>query len=336
MPNPTVPRWRAERPWLDDTVVCDGLLPWTSMFLPLGADLAEQLRRFHANGVDHISLTAAAGTDDCVEAMRRLGSFHRELGAHAQWITIVRTDDDIRRAKSHGRLSISFHFQSATPFAADLDLVDAFHGAGVRRAILAYNEANVFADGCHEPRNAGLSALGRRLVERMDKVGMVVDMSHCGERTSLDVMEMPLRHPAIFSHSNARAIFEHERNITDDQIRCCAQRGGYIGINGVGFFLGAAGPAIPAAVARHAAHVAAIAGADRVGLGLDFMFLEGSDYLFYEQARGRWPRGYPEPPWSFLQPEQFGDLVTALENEGFSQEQMKGLLGDNYLRLAHR
>jgi membrane dipeptidase len=88
-------------------------------------------------------------------------------------------------------------------------------------------------------------------------------------------------------------------------------------------------------MAEHAAHIAGIAGADRVGLGLDFMFLENSDYAFFHQSRGRWPRGYPEPPWSFLQPEQFGDLVLALEQKGFDRTDMKGLLGDNYLRLAN-
>ena len=213
--------------------------------------------------------------------------------------------------------------------------MDAFFAAGVRRAILAYNEANVFADGCHEPRNAGLSASGRRLIARMDHVGMIVDISHCGERTTFDAMEAPLSRAPIFSHSNARASYEHERNITDEQIKACARRGGYIGVNGVGFFLGVEGAKIPAAMAEHAAHIAGIAGADRVGLGLDFMFLENSDYAFFHQARGRWPRGYPEPPWSFLQPEQFGDLVLALEQKGFDRGEMKGLLGDNYLRLAN-
>jgi membrane dipeptidase len=326
--------WRAARRWLDDTVVCDGLLPWTSAFLPPAADLVETLRRFRQNGVDHVSLTAAAGTDDAVTALGRIGFFRRTLGAQPDWLTIASRAEDIRRAKAEGRFSVSFHFQTATPFTTDLDLVDAFHGAGIHRCLLAYNEANVFADGCHEPRNAGLSALGERLVARMDAVGMVVDMSHCGERTTFDIMEAPLRRAPIFSHSNARAIYEQERNITDAQIRACARRGGYIGINGVGFFLGADGPAIPAAMARHAAHAAEIAGPDRVGLGLDFMLLEGSDYGFYHRAKGRWPRGYPAPPWSFLQPEQFAELVAALESVGFDQREMKGLLGANYLRLA--
>jgi len=335
MPNSTIAAWRAERPWLADTIVCDGLLPWANNFLPPGAKLADQLRRFHANGIDHISLTAAAGREGTVEALGRLGLLRRELSTHESWISIASDDVGIERAKRNGKLSVSFHFQSATPFADDLDLVDAFFAAGVRRAILAYNEANVFADGCHEPRNAGLSASGRRLIARMDHVGMIVDMSHCGERTTFDAMEAPLSRAPIFSHSNARAIFEHERNITDEQIRACARRGGYIGVNGVGFFLGVEGAKIPAAMAEHAAHIADIAGADRVGLGLDFMFLENSDYGFFHRARGRWPRGYPEPPWSFLQPEQFGDLVHALEQKGFDREEMKGLLGGNYLRLAN-
>jgi membrane dipeptidase len=331
----TMARWRAERPWLDATIVCDGLLPWTDNFLPPGANLAEQLRRFHANGVDHISLTAAGGSDSARAALGRLGWLRRELATHGDWVSIARDDEAIKTAKAARRLSVTFHFQTATPFSGNLDLVNAFFGAQVRRAILAYNEANVFADGCHEPRNGGLSALGRGLIERMDQVGMIVDMSHCSERTTFDAMAAPLARAPIFSHSNARAIYDHERNISDDQIRACAKRGGYIGINGVGFFLGAEGSSIAVAMAEHAAHIAGLAGAERVGLGLDFMYLAGSDYEFFRRARGQWPRGYPHPPWSFLQPEQIGDLVQALEKKGFDRDEMKGLLGGNYLRLAN-
>ena len=335
MQNFAIANWRAERPWLADTIVCDGLLPWANDFLPPGASLAEQLRRFAANGVDHVSLTAAAGNEGTAAALARLGLLRRELRAHGDFVSIAADNEGIKNAKANGKLSVSFHFQSATAFANDLDLVDAFYGAGVRRAILAYNEANAFADGCHEARNAGLSASGRKLVERMDRVGMLVDISHCGERTSFDAMEAPLSRAPIFSHSNARALYAHERNITDEQIRACARRGGYIGINGVGFFLGAVGADIPVAMAEHAAHIAGIAGAERIGLGLDFMFLEQSDYGFFHRAKGRWPRGYPEPPWSFLQPEQFGDLVLSLEKKGFDRNELKGVLGGNYLRLAN-
>jgi membrane dipeptidase len=330
----TVPRWRAAHPALADALVCDGLLPWTKFFLPPGADLARVLRRFRDGGVDHISLTAAAGSDGPREARATLDFLRAELAPLAAWARIAGDPAAIRQAKADAMFSVSFHFQTATPFAETLDDVDAFRAAGVTRAILAYNEANVFGDGCHEPRNAGLSARGKRLLQRMDAAGMRIDLSHCGERTTLDALDAALSRPPVFSHSNARALFDHERNITDAQIRACAARGGYIGVNGVGMFLGAAGPALPAAMADHIAHIAAIAGADRVGLGLDFMYLEGSDYGFFHTTRGRWPRGYPDPPWSFLQPEQIGDLVDTVAAKGFSTAEMRGILGENYMRLA--
>lgn len=326
--------WRALYPELADAIVCDGLLPWSKTFLPPGARLEDTLRRFWMAGADHISLTAAAGSDDHTIALTRLGFLRRELRDLASWVRIASDPAAIRQAKADGLLSVSFHFQSATPFAVDLDLVEAFQGAGVTRAILAYNEGNVFADGCHEDRNAGLTALGRRLLARMDAAGVRVDVSHCSERTSLEAIDAPLALPPIFSHSNARALYDHERNITDGQIRACAQRGGYIGVNGVGMFLGAEGPDLPRVIADHLAHIAGIAGADRVGLGLDFMFLEGSDYGFFQASKGRWPRGYPDPPWSFLQPEQLGDLVEALDRRGFKMPEIRGVLGENYLRLA--
>lgn len=328
--------WRQERPWLAGTIVCDGLLPWARDFLPPGADLAAVLRRFRQCGVDHVSLTAAAAKESPAEALARIGFLRAALAGEGAWVRIASDEAAMRAAKRDGCLSVSFHFQTATPYAPDLDLVDGFRAAGIGRAILAYNSANVFADGCHERRNAGLTGLGRRLIARMDAAGVVVDLSHCGERTSFDALEADLSHPPIFSHSNARALFDHERNITDAQIRACAARGGYVGVNGVGMFLGAEGDAIPQRMADHLAHIAAIAGADRVGLGLDFMYLEGSDYGFYQANKAQWPRGYPEPPWAFMQPEQFGDLVRAIEAKGFSRDEIAGILGANYMRLAIR
>jgi membrane dipeptidase len=334
MTQTPAPAWRAQRPWLSEAIFCDGLLPWTAEFLPPRASLPAQLVRFHDCGCDHISLTVAAGRDGPEVAMARHGFLLRELASLGERVQIASDAATIRRARHEGRLSIAFHFQSATPFGRDLDLVTAFRQLGISRSILAYNESNIFADGCHEPRNAGLSAAGRHLIKRMDEAGMIVDLSHCGERTTFDVLEAASTRPPIFSHSNARAIFDHERNITDAQIRAVAQRSGYIGINGVGMFLGAAAKDIPSAMAKHAAHIARIAGPDKVGLGFDFMFLEGSDYGFFRGGADRWPRGYPAPPWDFIQPEQFGDLLTALENAGFGRDEIIGLLGENYLRFA--
>ncbi len=319
-------------PWLEGQPVCDGLWPWSAPYLPIGADLGIQIRRYRDAGFTHASFTAASGQEMETEALVNLGSLEQDL--RAEGVTIAHNENAIRAAMEAGRFSASFHFQSSTPFTRSLDMVDAFLSAGIQRAILAYNEANIFADGCHEARNAGLSARGRELVRRMDAAGMRIDLTHCGERASFDVLEMELAHPPIFSHSNARALYEHERNITDTQIRTARDAGSYIGINGVGFFLGATGVDIPKEMARHAAHIAEIAGADKLGVGLDYMYLDGSDYGFYHSQKHRWPRGYPTPPWSFFEPEQLGDLVQELLAIGFDKGEIRGILGENYLRLT--
>jgi len=330
--NPTCgpPQWRVERPWLTDLVVCDSTLPWSATFLPSHADLGKVLRRFHASGIDHISLTAASGKDDLATALGRL-TFLRQTVSQLEGVTFAATAQDIRSAASQGLQSVSFHFQTTTPLQDNIDLVEPFVALGVVRALLAYNERNAIGDGCHEAANGGLSALGKRLISRMSQCGMTVDLSHCGERTSLDAIECSITAP-VFSHSGVRALYEHERNISDAQIRACGARGGFIGINGVGFFLGAADAALPRVMSEHAAYIAELSGVDSVGLGLDFMYLEGSDYGFFHQGRTRWPRGYPEPPWSFFQPEQMGALVGELEKRGFDRQGVRKILGENYTR----
>ncbi len=324
--------WRRARPWLADTAVTDSTLPWTETFLPPGAELAEVLARFRTSGFDHVSLTAAAGRDTARQALSTLAQL-RTAVAKADHVAIATDRSTLQTTKAAGQLSVSFHFQTATPFLGDLGLIEPFRALGVTRALLAYNERNLAADGCHEPADAGLSALGRRAVAAMDAGGLILDLSHCGARTSLEAMERSRQAP-LFSHSNARALFDHERNITDEQIKACARRGGWIGINGVGFFL-AEGPCdIAQEMSRHLAHMADLVGPEHLGLGLDFMFLEGSDYGFYARAPERWPRGYPPPPWDFFQPEQIEALVVALEQRGFTQAEMQGILGENYLRVT--
>ncbi len=319
-------------PWLQNTPICDGLLPWSSSYLPADADFGTQLARFQKSGFSHLSLTLAGGQETAEDALARLSPIAAEC--RRSGIIVAHTEKAIRETFEKKQLSISFHFQTSTPFARSLDMVDAFFVAGVQRAILAYNDANLFADGCHEPRNAGLSSRGRELVKRMDQVGMRVDLTHCGVKTVFDVLEMDLKHPPLFSHSNVRSLFDHERNLSDEQIHAAAEAGCYIGLNGVGMFLGADAVQIPDSMARHAAYLAEMIGVDHIGLGLDFMYLDGSDYSFFHQNRLSWPRGYPEPPWDFFQPEQLPDLVTALLKIGFTKEDIRGILSENYLKHA--
>ena len=116
-------------------------------------------------------------------------------------------------------------------------MVQAYYDLGVRSMLLTYNGENQAGFGCHAANDTGLTSFGRGVVDEMNRVGMMVDVSHCGYRTSMDALECSAS-PVIFSHSSMRAVWDHERNIRDDQARACAATGGVIGINGVGIFLG--------------------------------------------------------------------------------------------------
>ncbi len=160
-PDGPVPAWRSRRPWLAAAVFCDGLLPWTTEFLPSGAKLREQLDRFHRNGCDHISRSVAAGRDGPERTMARYGFLLRELASMGSCVQIASEATAIRKAKQEGRLSVSFHFQSATPFAPDLDLVESFHRLGITRAILAYNEGNISDAQIRAVARRGITSVGK-------------------------------------------------------------------------------------------------------------------------------------------------------------------------------
>src|SRR3546814_4645998 len=132
--------WRERHSALQDLPVCDGLLPWTSAFLPPGADLPAMLRRYRQAGIDHVSLTAAAGRDDTATALSRLGWFRRILQPHGDWVSIADGRHGIEAARAGGQMSVSFHFQTATPLLDDLEYVVAFRAAGVWRTILRSEE----------------------------------------------------------------------------------------------------------------------------------------------------------------------------------------------------
>ncbi len=109
-----------------------------------------------------------------------------------------------------GRLGITFHFQNTTPVGNDLDLLEGYQRLGVRMIQLTYNHRNLVGDGCMEPEDAGLSRFGRDLIAEMNRLGIVVDLSHTGHRTTLEAMEASLA-PTVFSHSNAKGLFDHPR-----------------------------------------------------------------------------------------------------------------------------
>src|SRR5262249_40884411 len=144
----------------------------------------------------------------------------------------------------------------------DLAMLGLYRSLGVRQIHLAYNRDNSIAGGCHG-KDQPLTELGRRAVDEINRVGLIMDCSHSGYRTSMDVMQRSSR-PVVFSHSNAKALKGHARNIADDQIRACAKTGGVVCLSGIGIFLGANDISTDTFL-RHVDHVVELVGVDHVG-----------------------------------------------------------------------
>ena len=283
--------------------------------------------------------TVALHYDSRATTLDLIGTLYRQIHRNGD-LVLARTADDIQSAKQTGRFAIVLAFQSSAALDQRLDMVEIYYRLGVRSMNLAYNRAEAPADGCMEPRNGGLTNFGRQLVVELNRTGMLLDLSHTGRRASLEAMELSSA-PVAFTHSNAAALYEHPRNITDEQIRRCAETGGVIGINGHPAFIraGTASPTCEDYLA-HVDHMVAAAGIDHVGLGLDFSFLPGEQIPQARYARMMAekvfsPDTLPPPPWTYPwgDARNLGQLTEALLRRGWSDDDVLKILGGNFLRL---
>jgi membrane dipeptidase len=327
---------------LDTAEVWDMTLPW----LPVYWDL-EILARYRRAGYSFVSVTLQ-DWPPTLEGMRRsISDFKAIASKESTWLTFGCTLAEIDQGRRAGKLVLGLNSQETRPVGEDLSRVETLHQLGVRHMILAYNVRNIVADGCAEVGDAGLSNFGRRLVKEMGRVGIIVDCTHTGRRSSLEAIDLSA-HPVIFSHSNPYAVCPHIRNIHDDQIRACAARGGVVGVVGVGAFLGDR-EARTETMFRHIDYVVQQVGPEHVGLGSDYVkIFPARDYVAEWDAISKTENGWPDPidGWPdptqtqipvddgrCFAPEQLHELTSIMCDHGYSVEVIKGILGGNFRRV---
>jgi membrane dipeptidase len=281
-----------------------------------------------------VVMPTVASVEDLATVTATLGawqSFDRRPPAGAR---LARSVSDVLRAQSQGELAVVLHVQGLHAIAGDPDRLELYASAGVRVAQLTYNYRNHLADGCLEEANAGLSRAGREAITRLNALCIVPDISHTGEASSREIIELSSA-PVIASHSNARALCDHPRNVSDDLARAVADSGGVLGLCAFPAFVDDERPSVRR-LAEHAAHFAELVGVEHVGMGLDFADEDAADYDFY----GYDERYYPRPPWTWPAGiESHADvprLREALEEVGFSRQETDGILGENFLRVFAR
>jgi membrane dipeptidase len=203
-------------------------------------------------------------------ALLLLETARRVADEHATDVTICESGPDIRRAIDAGRIAFVLAFEGLEPVGSSLEVLDTFFRLGVRISSLTWNRRTMFADGIGErATGGGLTSLGVEAIAEMERLGMVVDVSHLAD-AGFDHLLRIAKRPFIASHSSCRALYPHPRNLDDGRIRALAERGGFVGLNAFGGFL-AERDATIADLVEHVAHAVDVAGADHVGLGLDFV-----------------------------------------------------------------
>lgn len=289
--------------------------------------------RYIQSGINYLGL-AIAGEFTSLETSVRYISQHRaRIQNLSHKLMIVDKAQDILTAKQQNKLAISFWLQGSNPLANDIHMIETYYKLGVRYILLAYNSRNAIGDGIVEQVDTGLSQFGLQVIAEMNRVGMLIDLSHGSIKTSLQAIEVS-KDPVIFSHSNAYNIAPHIRNLRDEQIIAIANKDGVIGINGASLLLGAE-KSTPKKFVDHIDYITNLVGSvHHIALGLDLIYFHEILESFYQKALPTiYPKGYLGAMDS-LQPEKIDEIIEELFLRGYSEANIQNMLGGNFLRVV--
>lgn len=231
-----------------------------------GSFTAADAARYRESGISVFCL--GDGPDRYENAVRYFADWNGFLAAYSDWFTRIDDVSDFARVKASGKVGVMLTFQNAAHFRTPDD-VRTFFGLGQRVSQLTYNFNNRIGSGFLEQRDGGLSVLGLSILERMQQVGMAVDLSHCGDQTTLDGLAAATK-PVLFTHANARALLPgHLRCKTDEAIQKMAKAGGVMGISFIRFMVRDAEPVTVEHVLDHVDYVTKLVGVDHVAIGSD-------------------------------------------------------------------
>ena len=325
------------------TTVIDMLSPFkigrsTWLQRPAGFARAE-LQRFLDSGVSvfHIA-TGVGGTDAYTNVLTFLGLWNGFLAHHHDSLMRIDSPESLDAVRASKKIGVLLGIQNSQHFRTAND-VEFFHSLGQRVSQLTYNSRNLIGNGSTERRDDGISDFGVSVVAGMNKVGMAVDVSHCGDRTTLDAFEVSTS-PVLITHSNCRALVpDHPRCKTDEAIRRMAARGGVMGITGVRMFVKTSEPTTIEHMLDHYDHVRKLVGVQHLGLGSD-IDLDGYDDLSPEEQKSL--RSNYKDSYGFRDkidiegvdhPKRVFDLTEGLIRRGYSDNEIRGVLGDNFRRV---
>ncbi|MGQ0662832.1 MAG: membrane dipeptidase [Pseudomonadota bacterium] len=303
-----------------------------------------RFEEWRAGGIDCVHVTLAIW-ENARETLSVIGEWHRLFQDNGDLIALAPTVDDIERISRSGRTAVVFGFQNTSPFEDDIDLVGIFHKLGVCIVQLTYNIQNLVASGCWEDYDTGLSKhFGRNVIREMNVLGMLVDLSHCGERSSFDAIECSER-PVAITHANPAEFVGSDielkrRTKSTALIKKLAERNGVIGLSMYPRMSRGGSNSTLDTFCDMVAWTVDRVGVDAVGFGTDYYTGYPASVIKWWRA-GRWARespvpikgGLPDWPAWFRSPADFPGVIAGLKERGFTEAEVAKIAGGNWLRL---
>ncbi|MDE0308627.1 MAG: membrane dipeptidase [Acidiferrobacterales bacterium] len=278
---------------------------------------------------------------DCAETLKTIRQWDRWFVEHDDLIMAVKTIDDIDEARDSGRTGIILGFQNSSPIEDDLALVEAFHVQGVRIMQLTYNNQSLVGTGYCESRDSGLTNFGRNVVREMNRLGMIVDVSHTSELTCMEAIEFSER-PIAVTHANPRFFCDNPRNKSNDLLVQLAASGGMLGFSLYPLHLAGGTQCSLESFCSMVAKTADLIGVEHLGLGTDLCLGWPSEHLEYmrsgtwrfpDQRAGSPVVQWPDyPPW-FRKNEDLSNVSDGLSQTGFSEDEVGLIMGGNWYRF---
>lgn len=279
------------------------------------------------------------------ETIKNIAYWSAQVAAHPDRLMQVRTSVDLDATLCFNRLGLIYGFQDATPLGEDLDRVDTFRDLGVRIFQLTYNRRNLVGDGCLEASNAGLSTFGNKLIEKLNATKSLIDLSHAGERTTLEAIATS-KAPIAISHTGCAALAPLPRNKTDNELKKLADKGGYVGVYLMPF-LRSKGQPMAADLIAHLEHAIEVCGEDHVGIGSDGVISPIAvtaefKKKFADEINDRRKRGISAPGedpnvYTFIpdlnRADRFARIAELLAARGHASTRIDKVLGGNFARL---
>lgn len=301
-------------------------------------DAPEVFAGIHKGGLTAVNATVAIW-ENFEETLDIIARWYLKFDKYADIIMPVKTVADIKTAKAEGKSGIIFGFQNASPIEDDLRRLRVFHELGVRIIQLTYNNSNLLGAGYTELPDYGLTKFGRDFIHECNRLGIMVDLSHVGYRTTMDALEVSTK-PVGFTHVGPRALFEHQRNKTDEQLKVLMTKGGVVGANAFPTLLAAGSQATLSDFLDTVDYMVKLIGIDHIGIGCDFTKGQSQEWFRWlftgrntdkvPQYQIDWPVIYPK---GLQGAADFPNLTQGLLERGYSEHDVKKIIGENFLRL---